>query len=785
MRFLKLVAPCVSLAALVGCQGESFIEINSLQCGEGTVEENGTCVPAGTGGAGGSAVTTSSTGGAGGSAPTDTTAPELALTPDNGAFCKESGDVTVTVTSNEPATIYYTMDGSEPSTSSKGAINVAEFKMGAGTLKYFAVDSAGNASKVQSVDFAADGAAPAGVNNFAGKVENGKLTLTWKNPAAADFAGVVILSTVADQVSPETCSIYGVGGKIGQSRVEFVGNAETATLPVGLGMRSYSAYAVDKVGNYSPVSPSYVTQNIVDAGPQTASIEIADPTTNPSATVKTGPTGLGLTAMATTVDGTLELTLKVENTGFGFAWHAPKVILDATNQGDALGTGGTVGEKPFWRASDASNGSPIDIDAAQTFKVRLANIDGTKNPLKVDLSFTHSQVVYANSGNGAAFADLETGTRLGLTNSLNNVGSGNGSSRAYPTAVTITPDSRRMLYVGRSRGAISEAILPLGKIGRTVSVMREGVDSRSGYGSSILGDYAKGRVLTAMGARCHNNGNNRGGNGVIDLVAIDPVTLQELDRVELEPGGNPARRNATTITISPNGKYYAVVVGDIRDNQDGATWATLYLVDRDTLKLVDASPNDANSLGIVFDDMQHGNFGLRNVRSAEWLDDNTLVVAPWKDRGGQGSRPMYKLTLDLVNGATVTSYADFATNYNFYPNRLGRTVADGKGNVYVVGFKGDCNEAQGIELLTATDAQHFRSNNGTSETNWYENGESCPEIAAITLSPDGKHLYVAPRSNNSSRPLVEFDVSDLSKPSRRLTDMFTDNRGHWLAVTPH
>lgn len=137
------------------------------------------------------------------------------------------------------------------------------------------------------------------------------------------------------------------------------------------------------------------------------------------------------------------------------------------------------------------------------------------------------------------------------------------------------------------------------------------------------------------------------------------------------------------------------------------------------------------------------------------------------------------------NGATVTSYADIVMGYNFYPNRIGRTVADGKGNVYVVAHRGDCNQSQGLEWLTATDAQHFRANSGDELKNWYANGESCADTVAITLAPDGKHLYVQPRSSNNERHLVEFDVTDLSKPSRRLSEMHTDNRGHWLAVTPH
>ncbi len=76
----------------------------------------------------------------------DTTAPTTTASPAGGTY---SSAQTVTLTANETATIYYTTDGTTPTTGSTvytGAISIS-----AGTtLKYFAVDSAGNSESVKT-----------------------------------------------------------------------------------------------------------------------------------------------------------------------------------------------------------------------------------------------------------------------------------------------------------------------------------------------------------------------------------------------------------------------------------------------------------------------------------------------------------------------------------------------------------------------------------------------------------------------------------------------------------
>uniref|UniRef100_A0A831UBW3 Cytochrome c n=1 Tax=Geobacter metallireducens TaxID=28232 RepID=A0A831UBW3_GEOME len=81
--------------------------------------------------------------------PADTTAPVTTPSPAGGTF---TAPVSVTLSANEPATIYYTTDGTTPTTASaaySSPITIAS----TATLKFFARDTAGNAEAVKSVSY--------------------------------------------------------------------------------------------------------------------------------------------------------------------------------------------------------------------------------------------------------------------------------------------------------------------------------------------------------------------------------------------------------------------------------------------------------------------------------------------------------------------------------------------------------------------------------------------------------------------------------------------------------
>lgn len=90
---------------------------------------------------------------AGPDTPHDDTPPTLSVSPAGGVF---TGPVAVTLSLDEPGTVFYTTDGSDPLTSGTrgsledgGSVTLEE----SATLKAYGVDPAGNASSVQSHDF--------------------------------------------------------------------------------------------------------------------------------------------------------------------------------------------------------------------------------------------------------------------------------------------------------------------------------------------------------------------------------------------------------------------------------------------------------------------------------------------------------------------------------------------------------------------------------------------------------------------------------------------------------
>lgn len=107
---------------------------------------------------------------------TDTFPPVTTANPGTGSY---SGSVTVTLSVNEPATTYYTSDGSTPTVQSAkytGPISIT----GTATLKYFSVDASGNVEMVKSqlYTIADDRTAPETVASPVGGTYNGSITVT-------------------------------------------------------------------------------------------------------------------------------------------------------------------------------------------------------------------------------------------------------------------------------------------------------------------------------------------------------------------------------------------------------------------------------------------------------------------------------------------------------------------------------------------------------------------------------------------------------------------------------
>jgi filamentous hemagglutinin family protein len=121
----------------------------------------------------------------GGGTPADTTPPIVSISVEGGAY---NFAPSISLTTNELAIIYYTLDGSIPTNASPVYSISVEIYQSA-TLKYFAVDTAGNASAVLSQTYAITYLPPTAPSFFSTRfITPTQIGFTWSN--AIDNTGV-------------------------------------------------------------------------------------------------------------------------------------------------------------------------------------------------------------------------------------------------------------------------------------------------------------------------------------------------------------------------------------------------------------------------------------------------------------------------------------------------------------------------------------------------------------------------------------------------------------------
>ncbi|GFO59567.1 hypothetical protein GMST_18920 [Geomonas silvestris] len=185
---------------------------------------------------------------------TDTTAPVSSTTVAAGTY---AGSVTVGLTANEPATIYYTTDGSIPTTASTiytAPIVLASSAAATLTVKFFAVDKAGNVeTTVKSASYTihvADLVAKIALNNgslYTNSV-NASLSLS-----ASDVKGVASYAISTDGVNfPKTVAISPVVTVFSAKNI-------AVTLPAGDGLKTVYVRFTDGLGVVYPPVTAQIT----------------------------------------------------------------------------------------------------------------------------------------------------------------------------------------------------------------------------------------------------------------------------------------------------------------------------------------------------------------------------------------------------------------------------------------------------------------------------------------------------------------------------------------------
>lgn len=191
--------------------------------------------------------------------PGDTTAPILTIS-QGGNF---TGTKSVTMSVNETATIYYTLDGSTPNVNSS-VYTVPLSVSATTTLKAFARDTAGNNSAIQTIIYTlvvpnpGDTTAPSNVTNL--QVTNNTtgtgLTLNWTASISNDVVGYEIYrgSTLLSTV---TGTSYNVTGLTTNTEYTFTIKAKDTSNNIASGTSvTVTATYVDNVAPILTITPS-------------------------------------------------------------------------------------------------------------------------------------------------------------------------------------------------------------------------------------------------------------------------------------------------------------------------------------------------------------------------------------------------------------------------------------------------------------------------------------------------------------------------------------------------
>ncbi len=355
-----------------------------VQCGEGTFAMGDNCV---------------------GFDPDDKTPPVTTVSPSGGRTRAPLPDI-VTLTTDEPAKIFYTTDGSAPEVTATGGetspVTILGITQGS-MLKVSAVDRAGNVEPTASIVFDSDSTPPAPVRGMAVVMNGTTASVTWTNPTDADYVGTVIarVGDVVD-VAPTAGQIVAVPTALSASlQVSSVSTGtqfdDAGQLP---GPVRYVAWTVDDLGNYSaPVSAS----TEVPLGSLTAVL-----THTSSLAVTTSPANLDLSGSTATLAGTtLTVNLSIKNNTKRF-FQNPKVEVTATTNGAFGNSDGTADSFPF-----RSFGPEMLAPGATVTKSLIFNGVVAGPPTTLAVTFAHHVTMQANPRSHlATLIDLGSGKLL-------------------------------------------------------------------------------------------------------------------------------------------------------------------------------------------------------------------------------------------------------------------------------------------------------------------------------------------------------------------------------------
>ncbi len=573
-------------------------------------------------------------------------------------------------------------------------------------------------------------------------VTTGGLALSWVNPTESTFDGVVIIAgeNVPVDFTPTDGEALTAGDPAGTGQtVIFAGNATdfdflTSIPAIGY---NFAAYAFDTNVAYSPVA---LTSGLNTAlGTQTATLSV-----DLATQIVTVVSPENLTITATAVLDDLADTLAIETTvqnDTGRLLFNLKGLSTAINQGTQAGnTFPIVGGEPSTYYGPES----LIVGGQAVRTIDLSGIDGTVDPITVDLSFIDAPMIYGGNFGGDYVGVDTSGSTEGFAVDI--------TAGENVRQITMTPDGRFIYAVGKNEAGLAI-------IDTSTNTSVAGADlSTAGLGSG------GGVAMSADGADLYigynDNAHYHGGDGASGDVGSSPadVHIIKMDAALTEQArltlytADAQGRTIKNIEISPDGSTLAAIVSSRSVDID-----ELFLVDLATFTLIDTDAGTAGDQPV----------SLTVVGFAEhltWSEDSAMVFVGVN--GGKDDVAASVVSVVDVAAFTVTLLTP-AT-----PGQKAGVMASGNGKLYMP-------LRNGTGSVTIFDIAGGTQVNGDIGVSVETNG--------VVMDPNGIHYYVI--DDNTIMKYTAADdvrVDTDGDAGNGVTDITAQEqmRAHMLVISP-
>ena len=547
---VRYVSVALVVFAAAGCRN------TTLKCGEGTFKDGGKCV---------------------GFDPDDTT-PPVTTADQPGGRSRNPIPEELWLTTNEPAMVYYTTDGSEPnetSTQEPPPVLIPHLVNGM-EVRYYSVDAAGNQEATQSRLFVQDIQAPGQLSSIVVAAAGTAANVSWTNPTDADLEGVLLakITLPLDFGVPELGSLYTLGANL-SSNLEIVlagpaTDIDVTDLQPGAS-EYYAAWTYDDLGNYSP-SQLIEVQGAIGTVAGSVSVDVAGATV----TINTQPTNLVFSGTASYAGGTstLTVTFNVEN-GTARTFHNPKLAVSGVSTGTFTPDGTVDGMQyerlgvPSLASAETVSGSLVftGVGPADTVTFTATLLD---HPMMLGHP-TGARIQYRNGGLQGQHVNADSGTatiHATLAVPASNSAQGGNQREDFHTSVS-SPDGRFMYMGSQHRARIDKMdLFTRASVG--------GLDIVPGYYRSSVKVAGNAVALYALVSNGHRGGSTW-------LYRYDPETLQQTGYLDLATGSS----TATKIRLTYDGSTVVVV---------GVGGGMVALVDAWTMEEIDAIPDSFDEI---------------------------------------------------------------------------------------------------------------------------------------------------------------------------------------------